>query len=215
MKGKVLKMKKFFVSVVAEKSEPVISDFTSYEKMLEFYANSCLSLAGNKGTVLVYDVTNYGGIGNLMIVAYIDESIVYVTTGIVDDKRIINVTEKDELIFDASKRFESAQYEQAEADKDTADYSVYIGHHTFKYIGRDASDLVYKVLEGLFSSVSKDRDIITIIDKNTGKSYKIYYVKALYNCMIKINDGNFMSFEYYRPEKRCELMNYIRKEVIL
>ena len=74
---------------------------------------------------------------------------------------------------------------------------------------------MYKVLEGLFSSLSKERDIITIIDKNTGKSYKIYYVKSFYNCMIKINEGNFMSFEYYKPEKQRELMQYIRKQVIL
>lgn len=208
-------MKKFFVSVVAEKSEPVISDFTSYEKMLEFYASSCLSLAGNNGTVLVYDATNYGGMGNLMIAAYIDESIVYVTTGIADDKRIINVTEKDELIFDASKRFESAQYNQAEAAKENADYRVYIGTHKFKFIGRDADDLVYKVLDGLFSSISRDNGTVVIRNNNTGSMQELAYTKSFYTCSVKIDDGETMTFDYYKPEKRREMMQYIKKGVIL
>lgn len=208
-------MKKFFVSVVAEKSEPIISDFTSYEKMIEFYASSCVSLAGNKGTVLVYDVTNYGGLGNILVASYIDGSMTYVTTGIGDNKSIINVTEKDALIFDARKRFESVQYEQAEDAKDKADYRVYIGSHKFKFTGSDADELVYNVLEGLFSNVSKDSDVILITDKHTGKSYRIGYLKWFYNCTIKINENEHRTFEYYKSEKRRELMAYIRKEVIL
>lgn len=114
-----------------------------------------------------------------------------------------------------SRAFEQEQFEQAEAAKENADFRVYIGSNIFKFIGRGADDLVYKVLEGLFSSLYKDEDTILIINMNTGDIHKIEYVKTFYTCMIKINDGETMSFEYYKAEKRRELMNYIKKAVIL
>lgn len=114
-----------------------------------------------------------------------------------------------------SRAFEQEQYEQAEADKEKADYRVNIGFNNFKFIGRDADELIYMVLDGLFSSLSKDSGDIVIKNNNTGSFYVIAYNKAYYNCSIKIGDGETMTFEYYKPEKRRELMAYIRKEVIL
>lgn len=122
---------------------------------------------------------------------------------------------KQRNVVKESRAFDKEQYEQAEAAKEKSDYRVYIGSHKFKYIGHEADELVYKVLEALFSDISNDSNGIVITDKNTGKSYKIAYVKAFFSCLIKINDGETMIFEYYKPEKRRELMQYIRKQVIL
>lgn len=113
------------------------------------------------------------------------------------------------------KEYESSLYEQAEAAKENADYRVYIGSHQFKYIGRDADVLVYKVLEGLFSSISRDTATVVIRNSNTGSLQEIDYNKGFYTCSVKIDDGEIMTFEYYKPEKRRALMEFIRKVVIL
>lgn len=110
---------------------------------------------------------------------------------------------------------ENGETKKAEAAKENADYRVYIGTHKFKFIGCGADELVYKVLEGIFSSISKDSAVISIRNNNTGSLQEISYIKSFYTCSVKIDEGETMTFDYYNPEKRREMMQYIKKWVIL
>lgn len=205
-------MKKFFVSVVAEKSEPIISDFTTYEKMIEFYASSCVSLAGNKGTVLVYDVTNYGGLGNILIASYIDGSNAYVTSGIVDDKRIINVTEKDALIFDARKRFEIAQFEQAEAEKEYAEYTVYVYGKSLSFSGETAYNSVLDLILAVVSTEDDETGVISV--EKDGRGLDIGCAKGKYNIFLRVSDDH-CKWEIFEKGDRIAISKFLREWVIL
>ena len=113
-----------------------------------------------------------------------------------------------------SRAFEQEQFEQAEAAKESADYRVHIGGNIFRFTGETAADLVYAVIKGIFSSVSRDDDIITIHDAMNGNKYGIAYAKGLAKAVITIN-GRTRYFDYYIPHELSALMNFIKEVVIL
>lgn len=110
---------------------------------------------------------------------------------------------------------EQVQFEQAEAEKAIALYSLSIGNNNFRYKGEYASDCIYSVIQGFFSSLSRDEGVITIRDLNKGDEHTIEYSKGLAKASVKIDGGQYKTFDYCYPTQNCELQNFIKKEVIL
>lgn len=128
-------------------------------------------------------------------------------------REVLDEFEKKQPIKE-SRAFEQEQFEQAEAAKESADYRVHIGGNIFRFTGETAADLVYAVIKGIFSSVSRDDDIITIHDAMNGNKYGIAYAKGLAKAVITIN-GRTRYFDYYIPHELSALMNFIKEVVIL
>lgn len=111
--------------------------------------------------------------------------------------------------------YEVSQYEQAEAEKNDALYSLSIGNNNFRYKGEYASACIYSVIQGFFSSLSRDEGKITIRELNKGKVHTIEYAKGLAKASVKIDGGQYKTFDYCYPTHNRELQNFIKKEVIL
>lgn len=210
-KGTVIRMKKLFLSVVGEKSEPIIYDFTNIKELLEWYATSCF-LVGNGGVVLVYDSEDDGGIGDVLVSALIDGHEVHVTTGLDDDRSIINVYERDSIMGDARKRIESIQFEQAEAEKEKALYNVSVYGKSLCFTGENAYNSVHDFILAVVSTEDDETGVITV--EKDGRGLDIGYAKGKYNIFLRVSDDH-CKWEIFEKGDRTAISKFIREWVIL
>ena len=122
---------------------------------------------------------------------------------------------EEKYFNEESRAFEKEQYEQAEAEKCEALYSLSIGNNNFRFKGENAADCIYSVIQGLFSSLSRDEGVITIRELNKGEQHTIKYAKGLAKASVKIDGGQYNTFDYCYPAHNRELQNFIKGGVIL
>ena len=206
----------YYVSVGPRNEGVFHQKYDTIDDAIDEYAKVGTSLHDGD-VVLLYDEEQHS-LGSVIFSAIgLSEGFIATTTYYDKDRRVMSCN-FDDIVEDTRFRLfelEQQAFKQAEAKKAESSYLLTIGRSHFRFEGESASEMIYSVIQALFTSISRDHGKIIIRELNTGAETVIEFAKGLEKACVKINDAEYESFNYCRPSHNRKLQEYIRKQVIL
>ena len=111
-----------------------------------------------------------------------------------------------------SRAFEQEQFEQAEAEKEYAEYTVSVYGKSLSFSGETAYNSVLDLILAVVSTEDDETGVITV--EKYGRGLDIGYAKGKYNIFLRVSDDH-CKWEIFEKGDRIAISKFLREWVIL
>lgn len=111
-----------------------------------------------------------------------------------------------------SRAFEQEQFEQAEAEKEYAEYTVSVYGKSLSFSGETAYNSVLDLILAVVSTEDDETGVITV--EKDGRGLDIGCAKGKYNIFLRVSDDH-CKWEIFEKGDRIAISKFLREWVIL